>query len=108
VGFWANSIRFAGTGAALSGDKNLGERNGFAAWLVDRVRHRPCRPPRLAVIERISLAPRQTLSLVEADGQKFLVATSSEGAPVFYSLSSTAHPIDRNGSRRAMQQTEQA
>ena len=41
----------------------------------------PRSKPRLAVLERISLAPRQTLALIEADGQRLLVATSPEGTP---------------------------
>jgi flagellar biogenesis protein FliO len=42
--------------------------------------------PRLALLERIALAPRQSLALVEAEGRRFLVATSPEGAPAFYAL----------------------
>jgi flagellar biosynthetic protein FliP len=37
-------------------------------------------------VERIALAPRQSLALVEAEGRRFLVATSPEGAPTFYAL----------------------
>jgi hypothetical protein len=59
---------------------------GWTRWLVDRLRSGPSRPPRLALIERIALAPRQSLSLVEADGRHFLVATSAEGGPAFFSL----------------------
>lgn len=43
-------------------------------------------PPRLVLIERIALAPRQSLALVEAEGQQLLIATSPESAPVFYAL----------------------
>lgn len=42
--------------------------------------------PRLALLERITLAPRQTLALVEAEGRRLLVATSPDGAPTFYAL----------------------
>jgi hypothetical protein len=42
--------------------------------------------PRLALLERIALAPRQSLALVEADGRRILVATSAEGGPAFYPL----------------------
>jgi hypothetical protein len=38
------------------------------------------------LVERIALAPRQSLALVEAEGRRFLVATSPEGAPAFYAL----------------------
>jgi hypothetical protein len=47
--------------------------------------------PRLELLERIALAPRQSLALVEAEGRRFLVATSPEGAPAFIrSMSVTA------------------
>jgi hypothetical protein len=42
--------------------------------------------PRLALLERIALAPRQSLALVEAEGRRFLVATSADGAAAFYPL----------------------
>jgi len=59
---------------------------GVAGWLWARLR-RDSRPrPRLALLERIALAPRQSLALVEAEGRKFLVATPAEGSPAFYPL----------------------
>jgi flagellar biogenesis protein FliO len=59
---------------------------GLAAWLLGRLRG-PERRPSLALLERITLAPRQSLALVEAEGRRFLVATSAEGSPAF-------HPLD--------------
>jgi hypothetical protein len=59
---------------------------GLAAWLLEKLRRSRRPEPRLAVIERITLAPRQSLALVEAEGRRFLVATSAEGAPTFYAL----------------------
>jgi flagellar biogenesis protein FliO len=71
-----------------SGGKNGMEPGGLAGWLLDKLR-RGARPrPRLALRERIALAPRQSLALVEADGRRLLVATSPEGAPAFYALDS--------------------
>jgi Flagellar biosynthesis protein, FliO len=61
-------------------------RPGLAAWLGALLRRRAHREPRLALVERISLAPRQIVALVEADGQRLLIATSPEGAPVFFPL----------------------
>ena len=46
--------------------------------------------PRLEMLERISLAPRQSLALVEAEGRRFLIATSTEGAPAFFALDERA------------------
>lgn len=64
--------------------------NGLASWLLRRFRQRftttAQAPPRLTLIERIALAPRQSLALVEAEGQRLLIATSAESAPVFYAL----------------------
>jgi flagellar biogenesis protein FliO len=76
-----------------------GSIGGLAGWLLSRL-HRSSRPrPRLALLERITLAPRQSLSLVEAEGRRFLIATSAEGAPAFYALNDRAPDNER--SRRA-------
>ena len=63
-----------------------GWAGGFAAWLAGRLGHRSQPRPSLQLIDRITLAPRQCLALVEVDGQRVLVATSSEGASAFYAL----------------------
>jgi hypothetical protein len=84
------------------GDKSRAGVGGFAGWLfrhfVGRLRGglqaRRGRAPRLAVVERISLAPRQTLALVEAEGRRFLVATSAEGTPAFYPLDEPGRPSE--------------
>jgi flagellar biogenesis protein FliO len=59
---------------------------GLAGWLIERLRGIERREPRLALLERIALAPRQSLALVEAEGRRILVATSAEGGPAFYPL----------------------
>jgi flagellar biogenesis protein FliO len=63
---------------------------GLAGWLLARLRNMGCglgkETPKLALVERITLAPRQTLALVEAEGRRFLVASSAEGAPAFFAL----------------------
>jgi len=49
--------------------------------------HRPsASPARLELIERVQLSPKQSLVLVEADGRRLLLATSADGAAVFFSL----------------------
>jgi Flagellar biosynthesis protein, FliO len=73
------------------------EPGGLAVWLLEKwrsarnglaLRGLGKQAPRLALVERITLAPRQTLALVEAEGRRFLVASSAEGAPAFYPLES--------------------
>ena len=59
---------------------------GLAGWLAAKFRSSEHREPRLALLERIALAPRQSLALVEAEGRRILVATSAEGGPAFYPL----------------------
>ena len=59
---------------------------GLAGWLLGRLMGGSRRRPRLELVERIALAPRQSLALVEAEGRRFLVATSPEGGPAFYAL----------------------
>jgi hypothetical protein len=55
--------------------------------------------PRLELLERITLAPRQSLALVEAEGRRFLVATSMDGGPAFYPLDRSAAPALRRSAR---------
>ena len=74
---------------------------GLASWLLERLRSRRCNAPRLALVERMTLAPRQTLALVEAEGRRFLVATSAEGGPAFYALDQASSPGNRNAASRA-------
>jgi flagellar biogenesis protein FliO len=66
------------------------ERGGLATWLLKKfaagTQRRAERKSRLALVDRISLSPRQSLALVEAEGRLFLVATSNEGGPAFYAL----------------------
>jgi flagellar biogenesis protein FliO len=69
-------------------DKNARTRlvGGMAGWVLGRLRAGGRARSRLELVERITLAPRQSLALVEAEGRRFLVATSPEGAPAFYAL----------------------
>jgi hypothetical protein len=55
--------------------------------------------PRLELLERITLAPRQTLALVEAEGRRFLVATSQEGGAAFFALDNGQRPPPRRSPR---------
>ncbi|HZL53784.1 MAG TPA: flagellar biosynthetic protein FliO [Terracidiphilus sp.] len=82
----------------------LRQRGGLAAWLMERLKSAPQVPeqrkPRLALLDRISLAPRQSLALVEAEGRRLLVATSPDGGPVFYALDgSSAGAVQAANSR---------
>ncbi|MFZ0338300.1 MAG: flagellar biosynthetic protein FliO [Terracidiphilus sp.] len=66
---------------------------GWAGWLLAKWHGRERAEPRLALVERITLAPRQSLALIEAEGRTILVATSAEGGPAFY-------PLDENAQLR--------
>ena len=70
----------------------LAPGGGLAGWLLRRLRIVRRSPPRLALLERITLGPRQSLVLVEAEGRRLLVATSPEGSPAFYTLDELARP----------------
>ena len=72
---------------------------GLAGWLLGRLKGRGRTQPRLELVERIALAPRQSLALVEAEGRRFLVATSPEGAPAFYALDERTRP---DGARQSV------
>lgn len=73
---------------------------GLAGWLLGRIKTGGRgKQSRLELVERIALAPRQSLALVEAEGRRFLVATSPEGAPAFYALDEQAR-LAANGVNR--------
>lgn len=74
---------------------------GLAGWLLSRLRGAGRPQPRLKLVERIALAPRQTLALVEAEGRRFLVATSTDGAPAFYPLDERIAESRPNGAHPA-------
>ena len=78
----------------------IAKPGALAGWLLSRIRRDPRPQPKLALLERITLAPRQSLALVEADGRRFLIATSPEGPPAFYALDDT-HALHRRPPARA-------
>jgi hypothetical protein len=57
--------------------------DGLAKWIFGLLHRAPLQQPRLVVLERIILAPKQTLALVQVDGSQVLVATSLDGTPAF-------------------------
>jgi hypothetical protein len=75
---------------ASGAHQRAAESSGLGAWLLGKVRGRRHAQPRLALLERIMLAPRQSVALIEAEGRRILVATSAEGGPAFY-------PLDKDG-----------
>ncbi len=58
----------------------------LAKWILGLWHRAPLHRPRLVVLERITLAPKQTLALVQVDGSQVLVATSLDGTPAFCPL----------------------
>lgn len=59
---------------------------GTIAWLARRWTRSEGHPPRLAVVERLALSPKQWLLLVEADGVRLLISTSSEAPSTIFPL----------------------
>jgi hypothetical protein len=68
------------------GDPDRVLNHGLAGWLLRWWRRSEAPLPRLTLLERLPLGPRQALSLVEAEGVRLLVATSAEGTPAIYPL----------------------
>ena len=83
-----------------SGSTKTTPAGGVAGWLLGRLRASSRPQPKLELLERIALAPRQSLALVAAEGRRFLVATSPEGAPAFYALDEGPRPAAVNGINR--------
>jgi hypothetical protein len=69
---------------------------GMVGRLLERLRGTTRPRARLSLLERINLAPRHTLALIEAEGRRFLVACAADGAASF-------HPLD--GGRRDLRPT---
>ncbi|MGA2671940.1 MAG: flagellar biosynthetic protein FliO [Terracidiphilus sp.] len=78
----------AGDGGTM---RTIAPRGGLAGWLLARLR-KVRRQPRLALLERIALGPRQSLALVEAEGRRLLVAISPQGGAAFHALDVSARP----------------
>jgi flagellar biogenesis protein FliO len=96
-----SGMKHDGKREAAQADTSLGGLAGFLLKpLLRRLRGTARRTqPRLELLERISLAPRQSLALVEAEGRRFLVATSAEGGPAFYALESARRTALRRAPR---------
>ena len=74
---------------------------GLGAWLVAKWQGRRRPIPHLALVERITLAPRQSLALIEAEGRRILVATSPEGGPAFFPLDQSSNSKSYGASKGA-------
>ncbi len=105
MGAFANAIGLVACPNARASsktpDKMRDRSQGLVGWLLDRLHRRSLAAPRLSVVERITLGPRQTLALVEADGQRLLVATSPDGAPAFYPLNGPSSRRPAKSAKRA-------
>lgn len=106
MGVFANALSLAAERCGAVSGIVPHARPGLGAWLAARLGQRAIKEPRLALVERISLAPRQVIALVEADGQRLLVATSVDGAPVFFPLKPDAPRSTRKRIRLAEEEGE--
>lgn len=75
-------------------------KGGLTGWLLSRLQGEGRPRPQLTVLERITLAPKQSIALVEASGERLLVATSADGTPAFY-------PVGRGARGRGAQSDRQ-
>lgn len=69
-----------------NGQEDRRKVNGLAGWLLSRFNGQTMPKKRLALLERITLGPRQGVSLIEVDGRTVLIATGPDGSPAFYPL----------------------
>jgi len=75
-------------GQAVCGESRNQRSPG--AWLLERLRCRSGDDPPLRVLGRIRVTPRQGLLLIEAEGERLLVATSDGSAATIYPLGTPA------------------
>lgn len=73
-------------------------------WVLVRLRRSEHREQQLRLIQRIAVAPKQSLALVEVEGRRLLLATGSDGSPAFFALGHaeerTVRGIAHRGGRR--------
>jgi Flagellar biosynthesis protein, FliO len=81
---------------------------GWAGWLLAKLCATRRQEPRLQLLERITLAPRQSLALVEADGRRLLVATSADGGSAFYALNGRTAGATRGAVRGSSSRSARA
>jgi hypothetical protein len=87
LGIFSTALMMA-SGQISANPEDGRTRQGFVGWLLGRVRQRSEVRRRLVLVERISLAPRQTVCLLEVDDQKLLIATAQDSSPSLCLLSS--------------------
>ena len=87
----------SGTKECEAGQKRVAQLGGFTGWLLAKLNGKSRSLPQLAILERISLAPRQSLTLIEASGQRLLVATSADGTPAFYPVTARGRQMADRG-----------
>ena len=91
-----------GTEKKSGQEQRIGGAAGkLLGWLMAMLKGRERAQPRLALVERIALAPRQSLALVETEGRRILVATSAEGGPAFYALDERGRAASRGSVQRS-------
>lgn len=70
--------------------ETIEQRYGFLFRFVARLKSgaqaRGNRKKRLALLDRISISPRQSIALIEAEGHRILIATSPDGGSAFFGL----------------------
>jgi flagellar biogenesis protein FliO len=87
-------------GAVAQGEGKSPRIGGVAGWLMRKLNSKQRDSQRLALLDRITLAPRQSLALIEAEGRRILVATSAEGGPSFYPLDDRFGTMTQGTARR--------
>lgn len=80
-----------GRNVVLNGKQaSIAGQRGLAAWVLRWFVRRSAAPVPLHLLGRITLGPRQSLSLVEAEGVRILIGCSTEGGIVFFALGGRA------------------
>lgn len=93
MGVFANAFTTAVSRSRSDSARKDVRLGGLAGWLLERVKPSRRVQRRLALVEKISLAPRQNLALVEVDGQTILIATAHESSPSFCLLNAGGRKV---------------
>lgn len=98
MGDFANALSIAAGVNRLTG----AGRNWHGVWrsISERLHRRCSAPSRLALVEKISVAPRQSIALIEVDGEKVLVGLSPAESPRFFQLKAGQSRLSKEMDRK--------
>jgi len=84
MGVFAQALRGVSVEAQRVTSGQTLAKKGLAVWLIGKLRPQVDSMPRVRILERIRVTPRQVLILVEVEGERLLMGASDGSTPAFH------------------------